>query len=103
MAKNLYKKRLKGHYTQGKEYKGDSFERAYAKKEIVESVKEMNENYKHPYKKSKRNRNIKAKLKYKIEYYEKVIELYKELNDKKILAILQKGLIKAKKQYEEEQ
>lgn len=68
MAKDSYKKRLKGNWNQGKGYKGDSEERMYAKAEIRQFIKEMDEDYLQPYKKSKRVRNEKARLEHRIKW-----------------------------------
>lgn len=68
MAHDSYKKRLKGHWTQGKRYKGDGEERAFAKEEIAEFLREMDADYQAPYRKSKRKRNEKARLLHRIEW-----------------------------------
>lgn len=73
MAKDTYKKRMKGNWRQGKGCKGDDEERMYAKQEIREALKEMDENYQATYRKSKRRRNEKARLEHSMEWYRKVI------------------------------
>jgi len=74
MAADSYKKRLKGHWTQGKRYKGDGEERAYAKEEIAEFLREMDADYLTPYKKSKRRRNEKARLLHRIAWCRAALE-----------------------------
>jgi hypothetical protein len=73
MAKDSYKKRMKGSWNQGKEHKGDRCERAYAKTEIRELIKEMDDDYQTKYKKAKRNRNEKARLEHKIKWCEETL------------------------------
>lgn len=73
MGKDTYKKRMKGNWNQGKGCKGDDEERMYAKEEIRQALKEMDDDYQATYKKSKRKRNEKARLEHSIAWYEKVV------------------------------
>lgn len=95
---NPYKKRAKGSWRQGKGYKGDSEERMYAKKEIVEETKANNDDYlvKH---KGKRKKNLKAKLEYCISWYEQKIEECRR--DNRDCDYLRDGLKESKKEYKE--
>lgn len=73
-----YKKRMKGNWNQGKGCKGDSEEREYAKEEIRQAVKEMDEDYVSTYKKSKRVRNEKARLEHRIKWCLARIEFWRK-------------------------
>lgn len=73
MAKDTYNKRMKGSWNQGKACKGDGAERAYARTEIKQFVKEMDEDYQAPYKKSKRRRNEKARLEHRIAWCQQAL------------------------------
>lgn len=99
MAKDSYKKRMKGSWNQGKAYKGDGEERAYARTEIKQFVKEMDENYQEPYKKSKRRRNEKARLEHRIKWCEQALARYKVIKDDWFSKWIRSDLEKAKKQY----
>ena len=68
-----YKKRLKGSWTQGKRYKGDGDERQYAKAEIKQQLVEAEENYLDKYHKGSRRKNIKARLEYRVKWYEEAL------------------------------
>lgn len=76
MPNNEYKKRAKGNWCQGKDYKGDSSERGYSKSEIKQELQlEETGVTKH---KGKRKRNEKARLEYRISWYQQTLEKYKE-------------------------
>lgn len=96
---NPYKKRAKGNWCQGKEYKGDSEERMYAKKEVIEEEKINDDAYlvRH---KSKRKKNLKARLEYQISWYEQKIEEYRRKGDG-VPCYYTNGLREAKKEYKE--
>lgn len=94
---NDYKKRLKGNWRQGKGYKGDDSERAYAKKEISEDLKAIDEEYltKH---KGKRKKNVKAHLEYLIAWYtQRVEEIERSKNRSSMGSYWRDGLAKARK------
>jgi hypothetical protein len=101
MAKDSYKKRMKGNWNQGKSCKGDGEERKYAVQEITQFLKEMDEDYQLPYKKAKRNRNDKARLEHRIAWYEQALQKYKEGHDTSFTHWIRHSLMKAKKEYEE--
>ena len=98
MAKDSYKKRLKGGWNQGKGCKGDGEERLYAKAEIRQFVKEMDEDYLQPYKKSKRARNDKARLEHKIAWCEQALSRRPDRGDW-FYNWIKSDLEKARKQY----
>lgn len=100
MAKDSYKKRMKGNWNQGKACKGDGSERAYAKAEIREFIKEMDEDYQAPYKKSKRRRNDKARLEHRIKWCEEALARRPSECDW-FSNWIRCDLAKAKKQYQE--
>lgn len=102
MAKDSYKKRMKGNWTQGKGCKGDGEERMYAREEIRQFLKEMDEDYQAPYKKSKRRRNEKARLLHRIHWCEQALSRYKDRGyGDSFASWIRDDLRKAKKQYEE--
>ena len=101
MSNNDYKKRAKGNWNQGKGCKGDSEERMYAKKEIVEQVKVNDDKYLTPHK-GKRKKNLKAQLEYRIAWYTQMAE--NEVRNKRsdiFTYFIEEGLKNAKKEYEE--
>ena len=101
VATDTYKKRMKGHWQQGKAYKGDGEERLAAKRELAELIRESEEDYKIKYKKSKRRRNEKARLEHRIKWYEQTIEKYDRRGDNSSFSNwLRDDLAKAKKKYE---
>lgn len=70
-----YKKRAKGSWQQGKGYKADSSsaERRYSKKEIQEQLNHDEEAYLERYHKGARTKNVKARLEYRIRWYEQYV------------------------------
>lgn len=66
-----FKKRLKGNWTQGKRYKGDGFERQFSKREIKQLLAEEEEGYLDRHHKGARSRNEKARLEYRVDWYER--------------------------------
>ncbi len=99
MAKDSYKKRMKGDWNQGKACKGDGEERMYAKEEIKEFLKEMDEDYQAPYKKSKRKRNDKARLEHRIAWCEQALTRRKGMGNDSFSHWIQSDLDKAKELY----
>ena len=99
MAKDSYKKRMKGGWNQGKACKGNGSERAYAKAEIRQFIKEMDEGYKDPYRKSQRKKNEKARLEYRISYFENAAARYNKTGY--VSSWVTTELAKAKKLYAE--
>jgi len=99
---NIYKKRAKGNWTVGKNYKNDSSERGYAKIEIKEELKADDPNYRVTHK-AKRKRNDKARLQYRIDWYEKRIQEYEVAGhgSDSFVSYLRSGLKSALKEYEE--
>ena len=69
---------MRGNWSEGKRYKGDGEERAYAKAEIAQFLREMDENYQTTYKKSKRSRNEKARLLHRIEWCRAALARHKD-------------------------
>ena len=61
MAKDTYKKRMKGHWQQGKGCKGDSEERQYAKREIAQALAADEEGYLERHHKGARTKNERAR------------------------------------------
>jgi predicted nuclease with TOPRIM domain len=92
-----YRKRMKGDWNQGKACKGDSEERQYSKREIQEQLDEAEEKYLHRYHKGKRTKNEKARLEYRIHWYQQALERYRELGGS-YASHLEDGLVKAKKE-----
>jgi len=70
-----YQKRDKGHWNQGKAYKGTrkAKEREYTKREIKKAIAEQDEKYLEKHKKSQK-RTTQQKLKKKIKWYESAIK-----------------------------
>jgi len=102
MPDNVYKKRAKGDWCQGKRHKGDSEERQYAKNEIEKEIEsDITGLVKH---RGKRKRNHKAILEYRISWYEQTIEKYerqyKRTGDSHLNS-LRDGLRVAQKEYKE--
>lgn len=73
-----YNKRMKGCWRQGKGCKGDSEERQYSKLEIKQQLAEDEENYLHKYHKGARTKNMRARLEYRIRWYEELNARYKD-------------------------
>lgn len=102
MAKDTYKKRAKGNWMSGKGYKGDNEERQYAKTEVGEMLKEMDEDYSAPYKKGKRRRNERARLEHSIKWYEQSLAKYENMGWKgSMVNYMRDGLREARKEYRE--
>lgn len=98
---NAHKKRAKGNWRQGKGYKGDSEERMYAKKEITEEVKTNNDDHLTRHK-SKRKKNLKARLEYWILFYSQKLEEYQRNGHSgSSTYLLREGLERAQKEFEE--
>lgn len=68
-----YRKRAKGSWNVGKGAKGDGEERQFSKLEIREAIATDEEAYLEKYRKGKRNRNEKARLEYRVQYYEALV------------------------------
>lgn len=70
-----YKKRAKGSWTVGKGCKADSssLERRYSKREIQEQLDHDEEAYLERYHKGARTKNVKARLEYRIRWYEQYV------------------------------
>ena len=73
-----YKKRQKGHWNQGKEYKGSrkAKQREHDKKEIEYQIESENVDFKEKYA-AKCTPNHKARLEYRISWYEYILDKYK--------------------------
>lgn len=71
-----YKKRAKGGWRQGKGCKGDGEERQYSKLEIKQQLAEAEENYLDKYHKGARTKNMRARLEYRIKWYEEITAKY---------------------------
>lgn len=71
-----YKKREKGHWNQGKAYKGSrkAREREYVKSDIETQIAEQDPNFR--YRKYKRTPNMEARLTHDIEWNERCAELW---------------------------
>lgn len=70
---SAHSKRAKGNWRQGKGYKGDSEERQFSKREIAQQLAEDEEAYLDRYHKGARSKNMKARLEYRIRWYEEVL------------------------------
>lgn len=90
-----YKKRTKGNWKQGKGAKGDGEERQYARREIVQMLRELHADYREQYRKAGRTPNLKARLEYRICWYEEVLARHGERSDS-FHSYMRDGLIKAK-------
>lgn len=77
MAKDTYKKRMKGGWNRGKRCKGDGEERQFEKVEIEQQIEEDREDFLTRHK-GKRKRNEIMRLEYWISWYESVIAKYEE-------------------------
>ena len=96
-------KRAKGNWCKGKKYKGDSAERQYAKDEIKQELEsDVTGLVKH---RGKRKKNYKARLEYRIAWYEQTIEKYerdyKNRESDSYLFTLRDGLRVAQEEYDE--
>ena len=99
MAKDTYKKRMKGHWQQGKGCKGDSEERQYAKREIAMALAADEEGYLERYHKGARTKNERARLEYRINWYQQTLDSYKQRGWGSSFAhYLQDGLRRARKE-----
>jgi hypothetical protein len=110
MAKDTYKKRMKGNWQQGKGYKGDSEERMYARKEIEQAIQAEEDDYLEKYHKGARTRNEKARLEHQIAWYTQVLaETDRRMAaegkvpnwESSFASYFRDSLKKAKKKYEE--
>lgn len=99
MSTGVYKKRMRANWNQGKYAKGDAEERAYSKTEIKQQLKEAEENYFTPHKKGKRTRNEKARLEYRIKWYEDMLKRYEGMNSS-LGSWFRSDLAKTKAKYE---
>lgn len=100
---NAHTKRAKGNWCQGKKHKGDGSERQFAKEEIaLELEGDLTGLTKH---RGKRRKNEKARLEYRIAWYEQTIEKYeRDYKDRRadsFLSTLQDALRVAKQEYDE--
>lgn len=93
-----YKKRAKGGWRQGKGYKGDGEERQYSKTEIRQQLAEAEENYLEKYHKGARTKNMRARLEYRISWYEELNAKYKGSATSVFGHWFMEGLKKAKEQ-----
>src|ERR1700692_3129201 len=96
---NSYKKRAKGSWNQGKGYKGDSEERQFSKQEIAQQLAEDEADYLDKYK-GKRKRNDRARLEYRVKWYEDAIASYSKTNSS-LSNWFRSSLKEAKKDLEE--
>lgn len=73
-----YKKRDKGHWNQGKAYKGTrkAKEREYVKREIKQQIDEQDPSFRYP--RYTHTPNKKAQLEHKIAWYQRHIDEYKK-------------------------
>lgn len=89
-----YLKRAKGSWQQGKGCKDVSTraERQYSKREIQEQLDHDEEAYLERYHKGARTKNVKARLEYRIRWYEQTIEQRERWGDKYYCHYLVSGL-----------
>lgn len=90
-----YRKRMKGDWRQGKRHKGDAEERQFAKREIQQQLDADEEDYLERYHKGKRTKNEKARLEYRIAWYQ--LAIAKGDGGHMWIHYLQSGLQQAKK------
>ena len=98
---STHTKRAKGNWCQGKKHKGDSEERQYAKGEIKQELEsDASGLVKH---RGKRKRNDKARLEYRIAWYEQAIQQYERQYKRSdsYSNSLRDGLRTAQKEYKE--
>lgn len=76
---HAYKKRAKASWNQGKGAKGDSEERQYSRREVREQLAQAEETYLHHHHKGARTRNEKARLEYRVSWYEQRLERWAKL------------------------
>ena len=99
-----YRKRAKGSWRHGKGCKtqSDSEERQYSKREIKQLLSEAEESYLERHHKGKRTKNEKARLEYRISWYERVIKEWERRGTSdSMMHYFRDGLRKAHKELEE--
>lgn len=90
-----YRKRMKGSWNAGKACKGDKAERQYAKQEIKQLLASNEHDYMERYHKGARTKNMKARLEYRIRWFEQVLALRADRSDS-FTHYLRDGAVKAR-------
>lgn len=94
-----YKKRAKGSWNQGKRCKGDSEERAFSRREVADQLAEAEDDFLHRHKKAPR-RNQRARLEYRVAWYEQALSARKGRDDS-FTGHLTRGLRESRKELRE--
>lgn len=97
-----YRKRAKGSWQQGKGCKGDGPERQFSKREIEQQLDEDEESYLDRYHKGARTKNMKARLEYRIRWYEQYVKGWEDRGtSSSMMNYFHSSLTEAKKDLQE--